>query len=69
VRLLFLSLRLRDPLEELLREQVRVRQPLAYAFLLARTGKLDAARPVLDEWIAGMECEPPRAKLMSLLAA
>jgi hypothetical protein len=42
-------------------------QPIAYAFLLARTGDPDAAAQVLDRWITDLALEPLRAKLMKLL--
>jgi hypothetical protein len=46
-----------------------VQQPLAYAFLLARTGDVAAGRRVLDHWITSQECEPLREKLVALLVS
>lgn len=45
-----------------------VQAPLAYAFLLARTGSTDAARRVLDEWIDRPEREAHRERLSALLS-
>ena len=44
-----------------------VQQPLAYAFLLARTGRPEAARDELSQWIAANALEPRRDELMQLL--
>lgn len=46
-----------------------VQQPLAYAFLLARGGSPDAARDVLDRWVAFNDVEHLRDELTALLTA
>jgi len=45
-----------------------VQQPLAYAFLLARTGDVEAGLRALDRWIVRNEHESLREKLVALLA-